>query len=195
MIHPRCNICCIEALVIFFLQAICTITGGVRQELRSPCINRSDISQGTFLSHRLFAPKWHLEWRYLHHFWSPSCQHLGPTGNRIFFNKKLYYVWKIIHKTWNTKKKAHFFRTGDIFVIPPFQPVFLEKTCKCSLSWFIRDAYTWDQQVMCHILGHTRFLRSYSLIFKQIWKNSNFFTIRDTFFEALNLYFCKLVSL
>ena len=33
---------------------------------------------------------------------------------------------------------------------------------------------------------------SYSLIFKQIWKISIFFMIRDTFLEALKFDFCKI---
>ena len=143
-----------------------------------------DTRQGTFLSHWVFVQKWHLEWRYLYHFRSQSCQPLVP--NRLIFKKNLHWVWKLIHRAWIIRKKHSFTHQGH-FVMPAFYPVLIEKTCKCSLPFIIRNIYTWDQQGMCHFLCQTRLFMSYSLLLKQI------FTIRDTFFNGKNFFVAKLL--
>ena len=122
----------------------------------------------------------------------PVFTKLGIQKIRTFFSHLLrHWSYSYIKKTWNTKNTLIFFAPGTFLSHHLFSHFSQKKTCKCSLSWFIRDVYTWDQQDICHFLGRTMFLRSYSLIFKQIRKNP-FFYDSGHFFEALNLYFCKM---
>ena len=99
----------------------------------------------------------------------------------------------ITFKTWNT---SHLHPLWELpcsirhFCHTTFSPSFSRKTV-LMFTLFIRDVYTWDQQVMCHFLYHTWFSMSYSLILKQIWKIPIIFMIRDTFLETLKFDFCK----
>ena len=188
MMHPMCNICCIEALIIFFLQAVCTITGGVRQEQCSPCINWSDTRQGTFC-HTAYLPPNGIYNKdiftifYLNHVNTWDQHEIAPFS----IIRSIKYE-KIINKTWNTKNAHIFFSPWGYISHTTFSLSFNRKLCWCSLCWFIRDVCTWGQQVMCHFLYHTRLSM---IIFKQIWKIPIIFTIRDPFFGSTKILFLQ----
>ena len=132
LIHPRCNICCIEALIIFSLWVTYSHTLG---------ITRPSV---------IYVENVHFKWFYQYlcsgeHFQSdldifqfdfmfvkphdvPPLLCFNVQTEMRFWLEQLFFTPPTVWKQERFYSKSHFFALGTFFT-PSFHPVLIEKLC------------------------------------------------------------------